>query len=184
MATPTVNPAADNVLDVYLPLVGMGVGEAQQELVDRLKANLPGVITEYNTRNGLTGNRAIQPIEAGFHVAPAVLTEKYINSLLVGVAVETTPQGIGGAYKNEVEVVVYVIDRRVVIGEQVIQHWKRAELARACLHAFLHGCVNQDGRVCWRSLVPSGYSMLSSDWSQEYSGVAANFRMVIPPSTG
>jgi hypothetical protein len=183
MAFPTTpDPTPEDVLDLHLPMVGEGIDEALEEVVRRLQNNLPDIIQLRNQRRGWLGIKAKQiPKPAAYHIAPADLADEHINAVLVGISAETSAQGIGGAYRNSIEVVIYSIDKVAISPLQILQHWRRAALIRAYMHAFLSGCVNPEGRLCWRSLQPTGYSMIPSEW-KNFTGMACTFRMEIPPT--
>lgn len=183
MAFPrTPNPTAEQILDIYLPMVGDNLDEAMEEIRVRLEQDLPGAVDLKNQRRGWFGIAAKAiPQAAKYHIAPADLAKDHINCVLIGVSSETNPQGLGGAYKNEIEVVVYTIDKKSISPGQILMLWRRAALIRGVLRAYHNGCVNTEGILCWRSLKPSGYSMIPTEW-REFSGLACNFRMVIPPT--
>lgn len=174
----TPNPTLEELFDLE-PLVNGDIGAAQDELVRRLRMLLPAWIDAKNAAKDWTGLEAIPPIEPrDIDVAPAVLTDEHIGKVLVKVAVETTPEGIGGVFRNKATVSISSIDERIQNGQQVSVHWRRTEAIRLCLFPFLSGCINDDGVRVWRSLVPTEYTLLSGDWSRHYSGTVAMFGLV------
>jgi hypothetical protein len=122
-------------------------------------------------------------VPASIQLAPSVLTDAFLNTVLVGVSVDinTTPQGIGGIFRNEVQLVIYSVDRRLDDEQQIRTAWARAEAIRTCLRPFLGGCNNADGNACWRKLEPRGYSMLPGDWAKEYSGTSVAYDLIQSP---
>ena len=178
----TPNPTVSDLVELE-PLVNGDIGAAQDELVRRLRLLLPAWINAKNAANNWTGANAIPSVApADIGTAPAVLTDGDIGKVLVEVEVETTPEGIGGAFRNRAKVSVFSIDERIQSGQQVRVHWRRAEAIRLCLFPFLSGCANANGAPVWRSLVPTDYSLLSGDWAKDYSGTVATFQLVQAPS--
>lgn len=176
---PTPDPTDTEFLET-LCLVDGGVFPALQELVNRLKANIPAKTTALNARLGLTGDRAIPiPKPESFGVAPRVLSDAYVNSVLVGGATTTREQGFD-AFQNETQVVVYSIGARIEDVQQLQDAHHRAAIIRGVLYHFRSTTVDDSGRVVWRVLAPTGVSLLPSPMD-EYSGCACYFRMVQPP---
>ena len=176
----TPNPSVQDLMEMDT-LINGDIGAAQDEIVRRLKALLNSAIDAKNTARGWTGNQAIALIQnpnTDIEIAPSVLTEKHIGNILVGVSVDTTPLGIGGVFRNEAQVVIYQVEARINIAQQVRINWKMAESIRLCLFPFLNGCVNERNVKVWRVLEPTGYSMLPGDWAQEFSGTQSTFRLI------
>jgi hypothetical protein len=172
----TPNPTIEELRD-YDALVNGDLGLALDELLRRLRTLLPLFIADKNERKGWSGPDAIE-LPHDIRLAPAVLSDFYLDSILVGAKVNTTPQGIGGVFRSEVEVTIYSIDERIQAEQQVRVAWARAEAIRAVLQPFLSGCIDAEDRPCWRMLEPTGYSLLRGDWGREYSGTQVTFRMV------
>lgn len=180
--TETPNPSTAELLAIE-PLVNGNIGAAQDELVRRLRALLPDLITAFNSGNGwtsVTGITPVKPQDVG--LAPTVLSDAHIGAILVKVSVETAPEGIGGTFRNSAKVEVFSIDGRLQSAQQVRVEWRRSEAIRLCLFPFLSGCVNASGQRVWRSLQPQGYSLLSGDWAKAYSGTVTTFSLVQSPS--
>lgn len=183
MFTETPRPTIEEMFEA-MPLVSGRLRLVQDEIVRRLSMELPGMITELNQRNGWVGIRNKEiPQPSGFELAPTALNENYLNKILVGVALESTTHGVG-AFKNEVQVVVYSIDEAVQIDQQVRVLWERADLIRGVLFPFLTGCVNAEGKRCWRQLQPTSVAMLPNDWADEYSGTMCMFVATQAPGNG
>ncbi|BCM88846.1 hypothetical protein IAD21_00688 [Abditibacteriota bacterium] len=175
-------PTLEELRDLE-PLVNGDIGAAQDELVRRLRLLLPDWIDAKNEANNWTGSTATPAIiPSDITLAPAVLTDDHIGKILVKVEVETTPEGIGGAFRNHAKVSIFSIDERIQSGQQVRVHWRRAEAIRLCLFPFLSGCVNAGGVRVWRSLVPTTYTLLTGEWAKQYSGTVATFQLIQPPS--
>lgn len=174
----TVNPSN---ADFYaaIRLVDGRESIVLDELVRRLQLNLNDKIAYLNTTLNLTGSRAI-PKPKGYHVAPAVLTDEYINTVLVSVAVNTESHS-PGVFRNELQAVVYSIDRRIEKETQIGVAWDRSGAIRGVLYHFLLGCVDASNRQCWRLLEPTGKTMLPEPYS-EYAGVACYYRVVLDPT--
>ncbi|RYX80486.1 hypothetical protein EON83_28420 [bacterium] len=176
----TPNPTLEELFDLE-PLVNGDIGAAQDELVRRLRLLLPDWIDAKNESNDWPYEiPELNPED--ITLAPAVLRDEHIGKVLVSVQVETTPEGIGGAFRNQAQVSIFCIDARIQSGQQVRIHWRRTEAIRLCLFPFLSGCVNAAGTRVWRSLVPTNYSLLSGDWAKNYSGTIANFQLIQPPT--
>jgi hypothetical protein len=180
----TPNPSTEELMEMD-SLVNGDIGAAQDEVVRRLQMLLNGAITAKNTQRGWTGNKAIPLIKKpkdDIDIAPSVLSEGHIGKILVGVSVDTSPQGIGGVFRNEAQIVIYSVEARINTSHQVRANWKLAEAIRLCLFPFLTGCVNAQNERVWRTLEPTGYSMLPGDWAEEFSGTQCTFRLVQSPN--
>jgi hypothetical protein len=175
----TPNPSLAELRDLDV-LVNGDLGLAQDEIVRRLWMLLPAWIAEKNAQKGWSGADSIE-VPRDIRIAPKVLTDEYLNTVLVGVSVETTPQGIGGMFRNEVRVTVSSVDARIEWDQQVRLAWARAEAIRTVLLPFLSGCRNADDELCWRMLEPTGYGLLPGEWAREYSGTAVTFKMIQSP---
>jgi hypothetical protein len=177
MPTETANPSASEIL-ADAGLVNGRISIAQKEILRRLAQNLPGVIAAHNTAEGLTGAEAI-PVPRDYRIMlPGLEGDDVVGNVYVGVSVETYTESF--AYGNNATVSIFSIDQRVTSSNQVSIYWETAELIRACLFPFRSGCVDAQGRACWRQLHPMLYEQLPSDWT-EYSGTVCHFKMVQPP---
>jgi hypothetical protein len=180
----TPNPTIEDLMEMDA-LINGDIGAAQDEVVRRLRMLLNGAITAKNTARGWTGNKAIPLIkkpETDIDIAPSVLTDGHVGKILVGVSVDTSPQGIGGVFRNEAQVVIYQVEARINTAQQVRVNWKMAEAIRLCLFPFLSECVNERDEEVWAMLEPTGYSMLPGDWAEEFSGTQCTFRLVQSPN--
>lgn len=176
----TLFPTDDEFFE-YLPLVDSRVSVAFNEIVRRLKIDMPLKIAALNTRLGYPSGKGIKPpAPDAYYPAPAVLTDKYLNSVLVGVAVSNQAHS-PGVIRTEAQVVVYVIDRRIEHENQVTDAWDKAGVVKGCLYAYLTGCEDADGHQCWTLLEPTGTTALPESYG-EYSGVACYYRMVQDPT--
>lgn len=175
----TANPTNEEFY-ASLQLVDGRASAAQAEIVRRLEANMPGKIAYLN---GILypGKRGI-PVPAGYHVAPAVLTEDYLNTILVSVVVSTLDQG-AGSFRNESTVYVYSVDERIETPQQVQDTFDRCGVVRGILYHFLTGCIDAAGRSLWRQLKPTGHALaLPPQWGQAgYVGTMSQFLMVQSP---
>lgn len=164
-----------------MPLISSRVSVATNEIVRRLKYHLPLAIDEANTRIGHpTGKGIRKPESHSYYPAPAVLTDKYINSVLVSVALSFVAHS-PGRFRTEGQVVIYVIDERIEHANQVSDAWDRGQLAMGCLMPYLTNCEDADGHQCWRLLEPQSMTALPEAYD-EFSGVSCNYRIVQDPS--
>lgn len=179
--TPTPNPTIDEIAEDASLVIG-DVSAAMDELVLRLQQLLPGYYGRKNQQKGWTGAKAIPPLKASdIQIAPADLADKHIGQVLVEAYVTMTPEGIGGAFRNQGTVTISSIDARIQAGQQVRVNYARAEAVIEVLFQFLSGCVNAQGQQVWKSLVPTGYQPLQGDWAKEYSGSSVTLTLMQPP---
>lgn len=154
---------------------------AYNEIIRRLKDELPAAIDYANEQLGFAGKKGIvKPKENGYRVAPAVLTEDYINTIIVSGATSTEVQHPGD-FKSVTQVVIYSIDAREEVKEQFEDTLSRAGLIRGILLRYLTGCIDPDGRPVWRVLEPTGVTALPDRFAG-YSGAALYYTMVQPPN--
>lgn len=173
MASPTAEPTEQEFLD-GLSLVDGGIFPAYQEIIDRLAANVPARTATLNTALGLTGNKAI-PVPTGYGIAPGVLTDAYINQVVVGGST-TTRSGPPGCFFNDTEIVVYSVGERIEASLQIEDAHLRAAIIRGVLYKFHDGCYGQSGARLWRSLLPTGVSFLPEPFAT-YAGVACYYKL-------
>jgi len=162
------------------PLVDSRLGIALEEILRRLEQKLPPLIDYVNGRLSLAGSRKIKK-PAGYSIAPAKMSNHYINHICVGFSTDTTAQA-PGVFRNDHTVIVYSIGERIEISEQIVQTLDRAGVIRGALYQFLTGCVDDHDRICWRLLEPQGVTFLPEAWS-EYSGVSCLYKLVQPASS-
>ncbi len=174
----TPNPTLEQYWSMAA-LVDGRVSVALRELARRLEDNLPGLIGYANGELGYSGENEIrQP--AFYKSAPVGLEDGPLNGILIGATTETEFQG-SGQFRNIYQVSVLSIDERIETQEQYHRAWDRLGLIRVALFPFTGGCVDDVGRVCWRSLVPQQGGVEEESW-QEYGGLYAHYSMVCEPS--
>lgn len=170
----TLNPTDEQFYEA-LPLVDNRLSIALNEILRRLRDNMPAKIDYINTQLGHPSGKGIKEPN-GYYLAPGILTDTYINTILVGAATSTVA-GSPKTFKNETQIVVYSIGRKIEVMEQVDDAFDRSGVIRGILYHFLTGCEDADGRQCWQLLEPSGLSMLPEAYAN-YAGVACYYRMV------
>jgi hypothetical protein len=175
----TPNPTLAELIEADA-LTNGDIGLAQSEIIRRLQLLLPDWIAHKNLEKGWSGPDAIR-VPTVIQSAPAVLSDDFLNTVLVGVSVETSPQGIGGAFRNTAQVVISSVEARIEDPQQVATMWARAEAIRTCLYPFLSGCRTPGDQLAWRMLEPKGYGPLPGDWAQQYSGSAVHYHLVQSP---
>ena len=170
----TPNPTDAEFL-AALSLVDTRLSIAINEILRRLKANMPSKIDFINTRLNYPAGKGIKK-PAGYFLAPGILTDDYINTILVGAATSTTANS-PRVFKNDSQITVYSIGRKIERDEQVDDSWDRSGVIRGILYHFLTECEDADGRQCWQLLEPSGVTMLPEPWGA-YAGTTSFFRMI------
>jgi len=178
--TPTANPTDQEFLD-QLALVDGGIFEAIQEIIIRLEANLPAKTAAFNTALGLTGIAAV-PEPKFVAIAPAVMTDVHVNSVLVGSAT-TTKAGGPGTFLNESQVVIYSVGEHLESNIQIGNCHRRAAIIRGIMYSFLTGCVDSAGTLLWRQFEPSGVSFLPEPYA-DYAGAACYYSLLQTPEAG
>lgn len=178
MATETPNPT----LEQYLALRPKVTGRASialREIRRRLELNLPGLIDETNTREGLTGEQVIRKPKFISH-APTGEENGNINGILMSGSRRFEFLG-NGQMKNIYQISLYSIDQRCETAEQYERHHDRTDLIAATLFPFLSGCVDDKGRVCWQQLKPVDSGVEVQDW-EIYHGQYLFYEMITDPS--
>lgn len=141
---------------------------------------MPAQIAYENTRLGLTGNAAF-PKPIGYGIAPTgELTRAHVGHLLVGATVWKVPNGTR-AFRNAVSLQIYMVGERAESEAQTLFRHDLAELVFITLQPYLVGCVDPQGRECWRELTPDGVSPLPGDWKQ-FSGLTLNLQLTQSPA--
>lgn len=178
----TPNPTIEELREID-ELVNGDTGAAQDEIVVRLCELLPMAIVDRNARKGWTGGAAMAPIDPKqIEIAPVDLTEKHIGAVLIEFEVSTESEGISGVWKNIITVRVYSVDG-IFKNEQKVRHsWARAETIRQCLYPFKSKTINENERVVWVSLTPTGISIDRGDRFKNYSCTVATFKLIQSPS--
>lgn len=159
---------------------GGRISVALVEMLRRLEAEVPAMIEYENTRQGWTGDQALTA-PAGYHQAPTVLTDDYINCVCVGVSVNKINQGTR-QFRNEGVLTVAIIDQRIEVGQQVTQGWDRSDIIAAVLHQYKSGCVDPNGRWVWRQLAYLRQEALPVGEGANYSGVLISYKVVQDPN--
>jgi hypothetical protein len=160
-------------------LTGGRVSIAVNEILRRLREEVNPYIEYVNDQLELTGDLAI-PTFDGFYIAPESLQDSYLNSVLVDVSLEKIPNGTRN-HRNRAIVSIYAVSDPITVAEEVSNAWDRCELITHVLDQYLTGCVDLEGRVCWRNLGPQKVEMLPEKWEQ-YSGVTLTYLLSQDPS--
>jgi len=158
---------------------------ALRELKRRLEGTLMedsalDLITDFNTQLGLATKDARIRHPKFIGGAPVRDSDGYANCITMGLSNEAEFEG-NREYKNTFTLSIYSIDERIDTEEQYWRTWDRIGLIRIALHPFLSGCVDEEDRVCWRSLVPMQSGMEMDDW-ETYGGIYCFYRMICDPS--
>lgn len=179
MPVETTNPSAADILQ-GAPTVGGRASVILDEMKRRLEDNLPGVIALMNTREGWTNDDEKIRVPSKYYAGPVDGSENATNAVFL--AASSTATVIGpAAFKGTYEVVVYSVDIRTENENQYLRNWDRIELIRATLKPFLAGCVNAEGRQCWKVLSPSNTQWLPEEF-ENYSGLQINYTATCDPS--
>lgn len=167
------NPSAATV-DNALNLIGARPSVAWNEILRLLKENLPQAVARWNTRNGTA---IVAPDADKYFVAPAMLTDSYVNSITVNVSLSQGPLGSMG-HKTVAQVAVAWIVGAVGIKEQVEDAYDGAAIIEAilCNQDTRHRWTNPAGIVVWQDISPTGITSLPQDWSQ-YFGTLTTLEM-------
>lgn len=175
----TPDPTEEEFLD-ELPNVDNDPYAAQDELIQRLKLNLPARIATLNTLYGLSGDDVIR-VPAAYRPAPAVWRDEFINTVSVGLSVEDEDYS-PGLFKTTGNITVYSLEGRVDNSFQSVRSmWLRARAIRGVLYHFLNACRNADNVLVWQQLRPRGVVLLPSG---TYWGVECRYSFVQVPGTG
>lgn len=146
------------------------------EIIARLRANLPEKIDYIN---GLLGTRIEKP--AGYKLAPARLTDAYLNNVAVGLAYAANAWA-PAVFQNQAQLVIYIIDSKVTQDIQVQEAFDRAGIVRGIMYHFLQGCVDDSNRQVWRLLEPGNVTFLPDGYGDGFSGVACHYKMTMSPN--
>lgn len=179
MPAETSNPSVADIL-TGAPTAGGRVSIALAEIKRRLEALLPGVVAEMNDREGWDEDDTKIRVPANYYAGPVDDSENVTNAVLMAAASDSQvvgPQGFKGVYS----IVIYSVDKRTNSETQYLRNWDRVELIRAVMKPFLVGCVNADGRQCWKVLQPASIEWIPEEFEQ-YSGIAVNYTMTCDPS--
>lgn len=173
----TPNPTNDEFYAALTQNVGRE-SAAQKEIVRRLELNMPDKITYLNGVLGYASGKGI-PTPDSYGPAPSsALSDAYLNSILVSVAVSTSTNGVR-TFKQSAQVVVYSVDRRIEHPTQVESYLDRAAVVTGILMCVMNDCIDAQGRLVWRILAPTGRSLtLPQGWGDGYSGSTAYFTLV------
>jgi hypothetical protein len=177
MAVRTPDPTEDEFFEGLTDVDG-GVYAAMEEIVARLRINVPVKTDAFNARMGLTGPREV-PKPKDYGITPGVMTDKHLNMVLVGCSTNTVAES-PGIFRNESQVVIYSIAPRIEIEKQVKAAHHRAAIIRGIMLKFLTDCYDSEGRCVWRQLEPTGVSFLPQPYA-DYAGVACYYQMKQTP---
>lgn len=176
----TANPSDQEFLD-GLQFVDNDTSIVLNEIVRRLQINLPGKIALLNTTLGYASGYGIPiPSKDEIRLAPSVVDDNDINSVLVGASVQTAPTS-PRVFKNTIQVVVYSIDADIRTSYQASLVWQRAAAIRGVLYHFTTGSVDANGRKCWNILKPRGVMLLGQDFTAKYFGSQCLFDVELQP---
>lgn len=176
MLTRTPDPTPQQVLDA-LPLCSVRAGLIQDEIVSRLRIALPGAIALWNTREGYDGLAQVKPPSA-YKPAPAVLAGDWMNTVLVGVAVQTQADGIR-QFGHVLSITIYSVGDKWAMGDvgTMRRVMERGELIQGVLYHFLTCCINGAGVQLWNTLAPTGMTGMPEGWADDYAGVAVTYQL-------
>lgn len=174
----TSNPTTTSFYDSLRYNVGR-ISVVQGEVVRRLEENMPVMIEYLNDLLGHPAGKGI-PLPKSYLRAPStVLTDDYLNSMLVTVASSSSVNG-AQQFKTSVQVVVYSIDRKIEHGTQVADALDRAGIAIGILNTFVDGCVDDQGRKVWRVIEMTGHQLvLPQPYDAIYCGSTAYFTVTM-----
>ena len=142
-----------------------------EELKKILKACLPPTVAYMNTTFGLD----IPQLDINkVHHAPYMISDKFINSILVSINIDTEAQA-PRQFVNFSKITVFWIGKRLVSEEQVIESYQKGAAIRAVMNEFITGYSDANNRRVWGALTPMPYAFLPEQW-EEYSGIAVPFR--------
>lgn len=176
----TTNPTDQEFLD-GLQFVDNDATLIYNEVVRRLRLNLPAKIAAMNTKLGYVSGYGIPiPDVDDIKLAPAVYDDNSINSVLVGGSVKTVSTA-PRVFKNIVQVVVFSIDADIRTSYQASLVWQRAAAIRGVLYHFLTGCVDDQNRKCWNLMKPQGVMLLGNDATAKYFGSQCIYETVLQP---
>lgn len=178
---PDFTPSAPLTNEEFLDALSLCDGATDvgmKTIVEVLRAEVPGKTAVLNAAKGWTGNRAIT-VPKDYGMAPGVLADRHVNSVLVGASTSTGDHG-PGALANTSQVVVYSVGKRIEIDSQIQDAHRRASVIKGILHCYLNGFINADGLYIWKQLKLTGFSFLPEPYA-DYAGVACYYEMFQPP---
>jgi hypothetical protein len=178
MAEPTVGLSPEELWE-RRAFSGGRVSAAVNEVLRRLRTELPGYIDYANGQLGLSGDLVI-PGPLGYYVAPERLLDEHLNCLLASASLQKVARGTQN-FHNRIVLTIYLVYDRSTVAEEINTTWDAAELVAQVLHQYLTGCVNEAGQVCWRSLTPQVCERLPHEW-RNCGGVAMPYLLVQDPS--
>lgn len=174
---PTPDPT-DAEVEAGMRLVHPGLWAAWDELLRRLRVNLPRQIARKNAEHGFAQGRGIQ-VPKGFYRAPAIPDTKYLNTICVRLKSDHRPRA-ARTFETISHVEIFSIEDVARISEQVKTEEMRVALIYGVLHKYLAGCFNPQGQRVWNELIPGEVVDLPespSEW-QKYSGFVAGFDLI------
>lgn len=162
----------------YLRHVSQRVSFAQSELVRRLREGFPAFVEYENTLHGYTADTEI-PLPMGYYEAPAQLSDEYINSICVGMSVDTEPLG-PREFKNTITATIYSVGEKWNSASQIRSAWDRGDLIKSYLFHFLTESENADGLKPWAKLAPLATTKIPAAMGP-YDGVACVYSVLMTP---
>lgn len=160
MADPT---ASD--IDNGLTLVDGGSQFAQDEILRLLRTNYPVTAARWNTLKGWT---IPTPPANNYLVMPAMLEDRYINSICVDCDETKNDRG-SGRWDSVLNITVAIIGARATAKERVDDTRRGAALCLAILRPCFANWHDPNGVTVWGVMVPNGIGKLSPQWAP-YSG--------------
>lgn len=180
MLTRTPDPTPQQVL-ANRRSCSLNIGRIQREIIKRLRSGVPGAIDLHNQQEGLSGLAAIKQPRM-FGPAPSVLSDTWVNSVLVGWAYQTRPLA-GRVFRHDVTITIYSVSERWSPGDDAVMDRasQRGNVIEGLMDEFLTCCVDERGVVLWRTLTPMGMSGLPMDYGDGYAGVAIAYGLKATP---
>lgn len=183
MPNPTPDPT-DEEVDAGIRLAHPGLWAAWDELLRRLRVNLPAQIARKNAEYDFDPEHGIQ-VPRGYYRAPATPTSVYSNTICVRLRAGHRARA-ARTFETISQVEIFSIEDSVRISEQVRTEEMRVALIYGVLHKYLAGCFNLQGQRVWNELLPGDVTDLPdepSEW-QKYSGFVAGFTLIQRPDCG
>lgn len=155
-----------------LQFVDPNLAKIQGEVLSILQQKLNPFIARMNSDFSLK----ITPASKFAKAPNASLSEEYINSVLVGINIDTE-QEAPGQFTNFTDIAVYFIGVPIEGEEEAItvEMWQRGAAVRGVLYQFLGGYMDTTNRRCWNELKPLPYQALPEVFGS-YSGITVNFK--------
>jgi hypothetical protein len=181
---PTTPNPSDSQLREARFVASPNVAASLDELVARLRANLPREIALMNADYGWSGPEQIVAVPAKniqrTAATPGAGPNALIaNSLLVGLTVES--ESIAPVTsKDKIAVSLYDVHGRVSIEQQWKPIERRLCAIRSVLYHFLVDCYDDEGRLCWKQLSFQNAVRLPKPY-ENFAGFELRYQMTITP---